>query len=82
MKVPVKKMVKAAENAFFNYERGVSVEEAWSALVDPNAGKFRRTQAAFAVIRSIVPDVVFEKLTGQHYKYHDDVLPIDPEKYV
>jgi hypothetical protein len=82
MKVPVKKMVKAAENAFFNHERGMGIEEAWNALIDPNAGKFRRTQAAFAVIRSIVPDVVFEKLTGQHYKYHDDVLPIDPEKYV
>lgn len=82
LKSPVKAVARAAENAFFNHERGGDAEDAWNILTDHGAGKFRRTQAAFTVIRSMVPDAIFDTLTGKHYKYQNAVLPIDPEKYV
>lgn len=82
LKVPVKKVARAAENAFFNYERDQNTAEAWDALFSPDTGKFARVQSLFSVIRSMVPDVVFEKLTGENYKYQSDILPIDPEQYV
>ncbi|MDO8565648.1 MAG: hypothetical protein Q7S04_00490 [Candidatus Moranbacteria bacterium] len=81
LKVPVKKVARAAENAFFNYERNQSTEASWDTLFDNKAGKFLRTQALFTVIRDMVPDSLFEKLTGRFYKYQKGGLPIDPEKY-
>ncbi len=82
MKIPIKKVAQAAENAFFNHERGGKIDEAWRVLADPDAGNFFRTQAIFAIIRNFMPDAVFEKLTGRQYAYQHDVLPIDPGKYV
>lgn len=82
MKSPIRKVAQATENAFFNHERGRDAEEAWRVLTDSDAGNFRRTEAVFVIIRNVMPDAVFEKLTGRQYKYRHDVLPIDPEKYV
>jgi hypothetical protein len=82
LKAPIKRVGQAAGNAFFNHERGRDAKEAWRVLTDPDAGNFRRTEAVFVIIRNVMPDAVFEKLTGRQYKYQHDVLPIDPRKYV
>jgi hypothetical protein len=80
-KAPIEKVARAAENAFFNYRENPSTEEAWGVLFDSDKGKFARTQAAFTMLRSLVSDSVFERMTGGQYAYQGDVLPIDPEKY-
>jgi hypothetical protein len=80
-KAPIEKVARAAENAFFNYRENPSTEEAWDALFDSKTRKFVRAQAAFTMLRSLVSDSVFERMTGGRYAYQRDVLPIDPEQY-
>jgi hypothetical protein len=81
IKAPMEKVSRAAENAFFNYREDPDTKEAWDALFDGEAWKFVRVQAAFTLLRSLVSDDVFERMTGGRYTYQGDVLPIDPSLY-
>jgi len=65
----------------------------WEHVDNPNApapfekifneegGQFARVQAFFSVLRDVVPDPVFKKLTAGHYEYHGENIPIDPQLY-
>lgn len=80
-KAPIEKVARAAENAFFNYREDPDTAAAWETLLDGSAAKFPRVQAAFTLLRSLVSDEAFDRMTGGRYRYHGDVLPIDPERY-
>lgn len=72
----------AAENAFFDYPANQSLDGVWAALWNSKKGKFPQVEALFTLLRSVVPDSIFERLTGDRYKYQSDVLPVDPNHYV
>lgn len=78
---PARRVIDAVENAFFDHVDNPDAEPPWEVLCDSQKGKFRRVQALFSVLRDVIPDPVFKKLTGKRYEYQGEVLPINVERY-
>ncbi|MFZ1626460.1 MAG: hypothetical protein WAT81_01485 [Candidatus Moraniibacteriota bacterium] len=71
----------AAANAMWEHVDNPDAPSPHETLLDNRQGKFVRAQALFSVLRDAIPDPLFKKLTGGHYEYKGDVLPIDPALY-
>lgn len=50
-------------------------------LLDTNTTPFERVKSLFAIMRDVVPDPVFEKLTSGRYHHDTSGLPFDPAQY-
>lgn len=73
----------AADRAFLGYPGNTkSTEDFWQDLIGSEPGNMKRAVALFSIIRSIVPDDVFNRLTGNSFVLQKDMLPIDPAQYL
>ncbi|MFZ2300203.1 MAG: hypothetical protein WAW00_03675 [Candidatus Moraniibacteriota bacterium] len=73
----------AADRAFLGYPGNTqSAEDFWQDLIGNEPGNMKRVVALFSIIRSIVPDDVFNRLTGNSFVLQKDMLPIDPAQYL
>lgn len=71
----------AAANALWEHVDNPDAPPPFDTLFDANLGKFARTHALFAVLRDVVPDMLFNKVTGDHFQYRGENLPFDPKRY-
>lgn len=71
----------AARDAFFEHADNPDAPVPWGVLADSRANKFDRTKALFSIVRNMVPDAVFKKLTFGHYEYYPERLPVESQHY-
>ena len=78
---PLDRVGAALSTALWEHAGDPEAPAPYSTLIDPEAGPFQRTKALFGILRDVVPDAVFNKLTRGRYQHHGEVLPIDPKRY-
>lgn len=77
----VERVGAAAASAIWDHVDDPEAAPPYDILFNENIGKFTRTKALFAILRDVVPDALFEKITRGRYQYHGEVLPVDPNRY-
>ncbi|HLB50749.1 MAG TPA: hypothetical protein VJL38_01060 [Patescibacteria group bacterium] len=82
LKSAPKKVQSAARKAFFEHsENPQSLGNHWDKLIRSDTGNSDRVTALFSIIRSTVPDAVFNPLTSGSFVMQIGLLPIDYKQY-
>lgn len=79
---PVQKVRAATERAFYDFDTERDTGWAWSVLANSESGPFHKTKALMTVLRSVIPDSVFNTLTRGKYVFSQEAVTVfDPNLY-
>lgn len=78
---PIDRVGAALSTALWEHAGDPDAPMPYRKLLDANATPFERVKSLFAIVRDVVPDPVFEKLTNGRYHHDASGLPFDPAQY-
>lgn len=82
LKTAPEKILRAAHKAIKEYPESADIKKSWEDLINPKLCNFDRTAALFSLLRSAIPDAVFNHFTNHTFALQKDSLPIDPKQYI
>ncbi|MEK9151588.1 MAG: hypothetical protein AAB547_03070 [Patescibacteria group bacterium] len=78
-----KNILFATDKALVEYsENTKSMDDFWKDLFESESGNLKRAVALFSIIRGIIPNAVFNRLTGNSFVLQKNMLPIDYAQYL